>query len=372
MASAFTCKFSADSVQETDGGDVVLKQAVVARVGVNAKGHTIMLDKDGIMTTDAAKAKQTLPMHVDAQSITSALAAAKEKGRLRVRSDHKDELKDRAGYADNFAVSKDGNLVCDVYLFKSYADREIVTETAQKTPELIGLSMDFSFAVEVKDGLALVRIKEMNAVDIVDEGAVTPSGLFRSHSAGPGVDTQSQGRAAAQFSPTPNPPDMNEEQEKRLAALEAANKDLLARLSKFEASDKAAAGDEPAADDKKPAPDAKAEDKAGADEPDGDEADPKASAKALRALSAQVSNLTKTFAALGLKPAGKASEDVSAAQLSAKKVEAAASADPVAAFKQKIEEAMKTGLSRKDAVTFATKNSPEAYRAKLKAQGISK
>lgn len=110
-------------------------------------------------------------------------AAAAAGGEFRVRSDHSDTLESRAGFARNFQRIGD-RVVADIYLNDSYRHRDIVLETASKTPKLIGLSIDFQPRFELEKNAALMRVNELFAVDIVDEGAITHDGMFL----GSGVD----------------------------------------------------------------------------------------------------------------------------------------------------------------------------------------
>ena len=68
--------------------------------------------------------------------------------------------------------------MCDVTLFSSFVNRSLVLETAEKTPEQIGLSIDFLPEFELIGGKAFMRVVSLEAVDIVDAGAITHNGLL--------------------------------------------------------------------------------------------------------------------------------------------------------------------------------------------------
>lgn len=171
-----------------DSSTGVLKGVTVAKSGVQAKGKYVMLDASGNITRDETKTASRIPVFTDSRFLDTLMGAAQDAGgRVKVRSDHDDTIGSRAGYAMNFR--RDGDRVaCDLYLNQAYKDRDTVLETALKSPELIGCSIDFIPTFDLEKGKAMMRVSELSAVDIVDEGAVTPGGLFLSSS----VDTETK------------------------------------------------------------------------------------------------------------------------------------------------------------------------------------
>lgn len=357
--SDFLVKFKAGSVDRKAG---VIRDAVVAESGIPAKGHFGYLNADGIFSREKqADTVKTVPLFMDDASLQTALAAAiEEGGRARVRSDHDDALSARGGYADNFRIA-DGKLITDIHLFDTYKDREIVLETAEKTPDLIGLSMDFSFKTEVSDNKALVRVTGLKAVDIVDEGAVTPNGLFRSvRMAAPAdatiaqVDTPAKGNMAD--TPVTDTPS-DSKLDKVLALLTQ-----LLEGEKKEADENETAA-KCAAEDKKETP---------AEEKKEDEAD-KMAALVEKAVAAKFAALKAEQAALGVKPAAVTSAESTDAKFAAEKDAKAKveDADPVAKFNAITADLVKSGKSVIAARHEAVKSHPEVYRASLKARGIA-
>lgn len=167
-----SCQLKADGVDAAKG---VIKGATVAQSGVQATGKFY----------EAPDGKE-YPVFTDDETLETLMAAAAAAGkRIKSREDHVDGVGSRAGYADAFSLTDDGRVIADIHLLKSYKNRELVLETAQETPGEIGLSIDFLPTFEVRDGKALMRVSELHAVDIVDEGAITHGGLFLSAS----VDT---------------------------------------------------------------------------------------------------------------------------------------------------------------------------------------
>jgi hypothetical protein len=172
----------------------VLRGVTVAQAGVEATGKFVFLDKDGNLTRDPKLAARKLKVVTDEQTLDTIMAAADMAGGvLKARSDHDDSLEARAGYADNFKKVPAGpevgsdkvvpaRVICDLHLNDSYRDRDVVLETAAKTPKLIGLSIDMLPEFEIFKDRALMRISELYGVDIVDEGAITHDGLFLNRS----------------------------------------------------------------------------------------------------------------------------------------------------------------------------------------------
>ena len=171
----FSYQLGAGQVDATAG---ILLSVTVAKSGVQATGKFVCVDARGKVTNDPRLAVDKIPIFTDEKTLTTLLGAAQDaKGRVKVRSDHDDTLDSRAGFATRFV--RDGDRVaCDLHLNDSYKDRAVVIETAVKTPELIGCSIDFKSSFEIKDGKAFMRVDELYAVDLVDEGAITHQGLF--------------------------------------------------------------------------------------------------------------------------------------------------------------------------------------------------
>ncbi len=177
----FTLQF-ARGIGSVDAANGILRGVTVAEVG-NATGHYAFVDKAGRVlgvggSDDAAQFKgaaKQLPLAMDEESLKTVVAAATK--RVKTREDHNDAIEARAGYAENFRL-QDGKVVCDQTIFKAYGNRDVFFETANRTPELIGLSGDFKFNAEVVGDKAMMRVTRVDAVDIVDQGALTHAGLF--------------------------------------------------------------------------------------------------------------------------------------------------------------------------------------------------
>lgn len=171
------CQLSAGTIDATSG---VISGCTVAKANVEAKGKVLLLDSKGKPTRDRKLAVKELPIFTDPKFLATLMAAVQDAGgRLKVREDHDDSIGARAGSASAFKLEGD-RVTADLKLLDSYRNRGVVLEVAAKTPDAIGLSIDFFPEFEIIGEKAYMRVVEISAVDIVDEGAVTPDGLLLS------------------------------------------------------------------------------------------------------------------------------------------------------------------------------------------------
>jgi hypothetical protein len=177
----------------------ILRGCTVAQAGVEATGKFVMIDAEGRVTRDEARSVRELPVWTDEETLRTLLAASTERPRFKVREDHDDSVGARAGYAASFRAAGTDRVVADVKVYENYRNRELFLETVAETPDQIGLSIDFLPSFEIKGDRAFMRIDRLDAVDIVDEGAITHRGLFLSA----GVDSPENGQASI-GQPKPN------------------------------------------------------------------------------------------------------------------------------------------------------------------------
>jgi hypothetical protein len=196
------CQLAAESIEATLG---IIRGCTVAKAGVQATGKFVFLDAQGAITRDEKLAKKKVPVFTDEQTLATLMTAAKAgPKRIKSREDHDDSVGARIGYADAFKRVSDASgdrVIADIHVFKSYRNREIVLETAKETPEEIGLSIDFTPEFELSGDRALMRVAELHAVDVVDEGAITHEGLFLSAR----VDSEKKSELAATTEPKTEP-----------------------------------------------------------------------------------------------------------------------------------------------------------------------
>lgn len=175
----FALQLAAGAVDAKTG---IIRGVTVAQSGVEATGKFILLDAEGNLTRDPALAKRKLQVITDAKTLETLLAAANAAGgSTKSREDHDESIGARIGFADNFKLEQ-GKVVCDLHVFDNYRNRDLLLETAAKTPKEIGVSIDMNPSFEIHNGRALMRIEELIAVDVVDEGAITHDGLFLNRS----------------------------------------------------------------------------------------------------------------------------------------------------------------------------------------------
>ena len=333
----------------------VIFGATVAQAGTIAKGHSEWIDEGGAIVKSGTAGAKKYALKVDQKTLETALSLIQPEENIRTRVNHSDSVNDRAGYCNMFRIEGD-RLVCDLFLFDACPGRTLLLEVAERTPELIGLSLDFKYTVELGGDVAFVRIEAIHAVDIVDEGAVTPRGLFSSK-----LNAGEEGKQkmpndtkpAAEAAPAKN------EAGDMLAKLESLCSKFEAFFSKMESIKKEPDGKE----ESKPAGEQHVE-------PDGDESESELKA-AVKKLQADQTELRKTFSALGVKPAEapKTSSDSAAEPV---KPTDAKPETACAKFSAKVAELKSQKLSAAIAHQRAASENPELYAASLKERGIVK
>jgi hypothetical protein len=237
-----------------------------------------------------------------------------------------------------------------MHLFLAYRNRAVVLETADKTPEEIGLSIDLTPEFEIDGDRALMRVLELSAVDIVDEGAITPGGLFLSA----GVDTRTRLKVSKN-SPDPVEPDSTMTPEeimsavtKAIAPYTAAVDECKAALAKLTAAPVA--------------PDA-----AMKIELESLKLKAESAEKAALGAIAATAQLKKDRALLGFK--GTSAEKVALASKTAEEIEtlAAAKKDYLTMV---AEHATTAKCAKSEAHVFVQRNHRDVYAAHLLAKGV--
>lgn len=225
------CLLAAGKVDKAHG---VITGCTVAMSGVQATGKVVLLDKNGAVTRDEKLGVKKLPVFTDGETLTTLMAAAAAAGkRVKTREDHDDSIGARAGFASEFLLTDDGRVTADIHLFESYRNRDVVMDTAEATPDKIGLSIDMDPRFDVVDGRAMMRIIKLHAVDIVDEGAITPRGLLFSA----GVDSPENSDPSNPSNqpntpmPDPKPGPTNEEILTSLGALTKTVGEMMAQMT---------------------------------------------------------------------------------------------------------------------------------------------
>ena len=153
----------------------VLEGVAVMTKDLPCAGKFILVDTAGNITKNPNQANKRLQVWTDEESLTTLLVALEAAGpKLKVRTDHSDDVADRVGYADSFG-RQGASVTCDLHLFASADARNIILETAARSPELLGVSVSFIPRFEIRPDRALLRVVAVEACDIVDEAAANRS-----------------------------------------------------------------------------------------------------------------------------------------------------------------------------------------------------
>jgi hypothetical protein len=335
----------------------VIRACTVAKADVQAQGKVVMIDKAGAITRDEKLCAKELPVFTDAKFLETLMAAAAKAGpRVKAREDHDDSIGARAGFFDAFKLTTDGRVVADMHLFLAYRNRSVVLETADKTPEEIGLSIDFLPEFEIQGDRALMRVKKLTAVDIVDEGAITPGGLFLSA----GVDTdENKETASAEKEPNPKMPASLDDLMSAMSGLTKTVGDCMSAISKLAAPPAKPAGDDGDGDsDAMKAVKAEQEKMA---------SELKAQGERLALVTSDNAKLKKERALLGFK--GTPEERAALEQKSVEDIEKMNASKKT--FTQLVDERVATEkCKRSEAHQWAMKNHRDVYANHLKAKGI--
>lgn len=377
----FTLQFS-PGVRNVNAATGVLTGVTVAEVGP-ATGHFAFLDKAGNVVGVGGRddgpeikgAVRRLQLAMDEKSLETVVAAGKKAQRFKTREDHDDSIAARAGQSTNFRL-EDGKVVCDVSIFDAYANRAVFLETAEKTPELIGLSGDFKFVAEIVGDQAMMRVTRIDAVDIVDQGALTHAGLFKVRAQ---VDTPPTENLSIMAKSTPEKPDLKAFKElcAAVAAYRAANAESVAEI------DECMAGLMPT-----PVPGDTVEAKAAASAKADivkeltatfsaklEEVKATIKTEVEAATRAQAVEFQKRMSALGIKfEAAKepTAEEIAAAKKLADEAEAKLKAEKQDFLALKAARAKEKNIAPSEAARQIMAEFPDAYSAHLRAKGIIK
>jgi len=150
------------------------------------------------------------------------------KNGIKVKVGHDSGVEEIVGRLTNFRVEED-KVLADLELLSSSPRRDFIFELAQKTPEAVGLSIAFEGKPEAANGQQMARCTRLRSVDLVDEPAANPDGLFEAT-----VDESE--KVETPMKEEPKPEAMAAEPsaptvEERLGALEMALNEIKAMLA---------------------------------------------------------------------------------------------------------------------------------------------
>jgi|GEM_PF-1422479 len=148
--------FAALLESEIDADSGVIQGVSVITEGV-ARGHNVLIDRTTL---------QQIKKCADAF-----------KGGVKVKMNHWSGVESIVGALRTFRI-KGKKLLADLHLLKANTHREAILEMARELPDSFGLSVSFSGKDEEKEGLMYARCDELYSVDIVEQPAANPTGLF--------------------------------------------------------------------------------------------------------------------------------------------------------------------------------------------------
>lgn len=164
------------------------------------------------------------------------------KNGIKVKVGHDSGVEEIVGRLTNFRI-EDDKVLADLELLSSSPRRDFIFEIAQKTPEAVGLSIAFEGKPEAANGQQMARCTRLRSVDLVDEPAANPDGLFEvAVDEPPKVESMKdepkpEAMAAEAAAPTVDD---------RLGALEAAVNEIKAMLASLVAEETSEAPEAPA------------------------------------------------------------------------------------------------------------------------------
>lgn len=164
------------------------------------------------------------------------------KNGIKVKVGHDSGVEEIVGRLTNFRIDED-KVLADLELLSSSPRRDFIFEIAQKTPEAVGLSIAFEGKPEAANGQQMARCTRLRSVDLVDEPAANPDGLFEvAVDETPKVESMKdepkpEAMAAEAAAPTVDD---------RLGALEAAVNEIKAMLASLVAEETSEAPEAPA------------------------------------------------------------------------------------------------------------------------------
>lgn len=142
----------------------------------------------GVSAITANVAAKGHGFFTDNKTLSTALEVANEfENGIKVKLRHKmtgefqSVIDSTVGVLKSFKIS-DGKLLADLHLLKSLSaeTKEKIFEMAEVMPDQFGLSIVFSGVCEEVEGKKFLRCEELQSIDLSDNPAANPDGLFES------------------------------------------------------------------------------------------------------------------------------------------------------------------------------------------------
>lgn len=194
-----TTRFQQLAPQAVDAESGMISGVSVITKGI-AKGHDLIVDETTL-----------------AQVVKCGNAA---RNGIKVKVGHDSGVGEIVGRLTNFRADGD-KVLADLELLATSPQRAFILELAAKNPESVGLSISFQGKPEQgANGVMMARCSSLRSVDLVDEPAANPDGLFEA-----AVDESATVETPMQEEPKPEAMAVEPSApsvEERLGAVEAA------------------------------------------------------------------------------------------------------------------------------------------------------
>lgn len=199
---------SLENAQVDEAAGIIKDVSVITR-GV-AKGYNLLID---------ATTLQQVKTCADAYA-----------GGVKVKMDHGSGVGGVAGMMKNFRI-KGAKLIADLHLLKSHPAFNQIIEMARTMPDTFGMSVAFSGKDEQVGDLMYARCGELYSIDLVDQPAANPSGLFSVPvDTAPSDEDSKNSHTMSKENPTPDFASMTK-------SLEALSTQIAALSAKVDAQD---------------------------------------------------------------------------------------------------------------------------------------
>src|ERR1700722_15665902 len=149
--------FSVDD-SKIDEAANTLRQVSLISIG-QAKGHQLESGEQ---------------IWVDGTTINQIFDCLTQMGSLKLKVDHGSGVMSTAGWVDGFEKTGD-KIIGSMHVYEAEPERLRMFEIAQKNPDHLGLSLEFSGEDEILGNKAFARCDEVSAVALVSEPAANSS-----------------------------------------------------------------------------------------------------------------------------------------------------------------------------------------------------
>ena len=146
-----------------DGGNIDSANSTIKKVSLisigEARGH---------------KLESGEQIWVDGKTLNQVFDCLTQMGTLKLKVDHGSGVMSTAGWIDGFE-KKGSKIVGDMHVYDAEPEKNRMFEIADKNPDHLGLSLEFSGDDEVLGNKAFARCDEVSAVALVSEPAANSS-----------------------------------------------------------------------------------------------------------------------------------------------------------------------------------------------------